>query len=269
MSKHYPNKKVIAVMPAYNAKRTLADALGGIDMDWVDEVVLVDDASGDGTSDRARELGIKNVFVHPKNRGYGGNQKTCYREAGRLGADIVVMIHPDHQYDPKYIPEMILPIIRGEADAVFGSRMMIPGGALKGGMPYWKYMVNKFLTLLENIILRQRLTEYHSGLRAYAVSVLEEMPITENSDAFVFDTEIIAQLKVFGKQIKEIPIHTKYFPGVKGVGFDKMGIDYGLGILKTMVDYLLFSWGFKQDKRFVKHEKHENKYEDISSCASV
>ncbi len=250
MSRFYPDKKIIAVMPAYNAERTLAQTVADVDPDWIDDIVLVDDDSRDGTVTKARELGLTHIFVHDKNMGYGANQKTCYREALRLGADIVVMIHPDHQYDPKYIPEMVLPLIRNDADAVFGSRMMIPGGALAGGMPYWKYVANIFLTAIENLVLRLRLTEYHSGLRAYAAATLSQLPINHNSNNFVFDTEIIVQLKVFNKSIKEVPIHTKYFPEASGVGFFK-GVEYGLHILGVMRDYLLFRLGVKQDKRFL------------------
>ena len=250
MSKFYPDTIIIAVMPAYNAEKTLSRTVADVDPDWIDEIVLVDDHSRDNTVDKARELGLAHVFVHDQNKGYGGNQKTCYQEALRLGADIVVMIHPDHQYDPKYIPEMVLPIIRKDAQAVFGSRMMIPGGALKGGMPYWKYLANIFLTRMENLVLRLRLTEYHSGLRAYEAKTLRELPLSYNSDNFVFDTEIIVQLKVFGKTIQEIPIHTRYFPEASGVGFWR-GVEYGWHILMVMRDYLFFRLGLKKDARFM------------------
>jgi len=185
-------KKIIAVLPAYNAVKTLTQTLGDIPRTWVDDIILVDDASTDGTPELARSLGLTTI-VHPKNRGYGGNQKTCYDAALEHGADIVIMVHPDHQYDPTLIPTLIGPIARGEADAVFGSRMLRRGEALKGGMPYWKYVANITLTLIENAVLGLRLSEYHSGFRAYRSSALRTLRYHDNSDNFVFDTEIIVQ----------------------------------------------------------------------------
>ncbi|MEK7160739.1 MAG: glycosyltransferase family 2 protein, partial [Patescibacteria group bacterium] len=173
-----------------------------ISRQWVDEIILVDDASQDDTVAVARNLGLK-TFVHPANRGYGGNQKTCYREALSAGADIVVMVHPDHQYDPRLLPELVKPLLAEEADAVFGSRMMISKNALAGGMPYWKFLANIFLTFIENTILGLRLTEYHSGFRAYSRKALEAVPFEKNSDDFVFDTEIIVQMKVASLRILE------------------------------------------------------------------
>src|SRR3954470_13665479 len=184
-------QRVIAVMPAYNAERTLAATLADMPAGCVDEVLLVDDGSTDRTVAVARDMGLT-VIAHPKNRGYGGNQKTCYREALARGADIAVMVHPDHQYDPAYVPELIAPILRGEADAVFGSRML-GGRPMEGGMPKWKYLANLFLTMLANATFYVFLSEYHSGLRAYSRRYLETVNLESNSDDFVFDTEIIAQ----------------------------------------------------------------------------
>ncbi len=247
MSKKIPNKKIIVVLPAYNAAKTLQKTFIDIPKDWVDEVILVDDASQDSTVVLARSLGLR-TFVHPKNRGYGGNQKTCYQEALELGADIAVMVHPDFQYDPSYIPQMIEPIAKGECDAVFGSRMMISKNALKGGMPYWKFIANIFLTKLENFILRMRLTEYHSGFRAYSRKVLQ-LPLNLNSDDFVFDTEIIVQMKIAGMNIKEIPISTRYFPGASMIGFIR-SIEYGLAILNVLRKYIFYRLRFRNYEQF-------------------
>jgi glycosyltransferase involved in cell wall biosynthesis len=240
-------EKIIVVLPAYNAAKTLKITLDAIPKDVVDDIILVDDASKDDTVSVARQLGLK-VFVHQKNFGYGGNQKTCYREALKLGADIVVMVHPDFQYDPVFIPEMIEPIVNGRCDAVFGSRMKDPKNALKGGMPYWKFIANIFLTKVENFILANDLTEYHSGFRAYDKKVLQ-LPLDLNSDDFVFDTEIIVQMKVAGLKIQEIPITTKYFPEASQIGF-KRSVEYGFAILNVLKKYLLFKFGIKEYGQF-------------------
>ncbi|SRR3989339_409276 len=233
------NKKVIVVLPAYNAAKTLEQTVGDIPRQWVDDIILVDDASKDDTVEIARKLGLK-VFVHPKNRGYGGNQKTCYSEALKLNADIIVMVHPDFQYDPKMIPDLIQPLLRGESDAVFGSRMISLKNALAGGMPYWKFVANIFLTAIENLILGFHLSEYHSGFRAYSREVLNKLLLEENSDDFVFDTEIIVQMRKAGfSRIKEIPILTRYFPEASMIGFWRSSF-YGLSILKVMIKYLLW-----------------------------
>src|SRR5512136_48787 len=217
-------KKVIVVMPAYNAERTLERTLADIPQDWMDEIILVDDRSRDGTVDLARRLGLR-VFVHDRNRGYGGNQKTCYAEALKLGGDIMVMVHPDHQYDPRVIPQLITPLLRGECDAVFGSRML-GGRPLEGGMPKWKYLANVFLTALENAAFYMYLTEYHSGLRAYSRRYLKTVNFLAISDDFVFDSEIIAQGVVHNLRIKEIPIETRYFEEASKIGFAR-SIVYG------------------------------------------
>ncbi len=241
------NKKVVVVLPAYNAAKTLEKTLFAIPKDWVDDIILVDDASKDNTVEVAKKLGLK-TFVHKKNLGYGGNQKTCYREALRLGADIAVMVHPDYQYDPSFIPEMIKLIANGECDAVFGSRMYIRRNALFGGMPYWKFIANIFLTKLENFILQMDLTEYHSGFRAYGKKVMR-LPLELNSDDFVFDTEIIAQMKVAGMKIREIPITTRYFAEASMIGFLR-SVKYGLGIIRVMAQYLLQKMKIKTYAKF-------------------
>lgn len=241
------NKKVIVIMPAYNAEKTLEKTVADIPQEWVDEIILTDDASQDKTVDIARRLGLK-VFVHEKNRGYGGNQKTCYREALKAGADIVVMVHPDHQYDPQVIPELITPLLRDECDAVFGSRML-GGGALQGGMPKWKFLANLFLTALENAAFWIYLTEYHSGFRAYSRHYLEKVKFEKNSDDFVFDTEIIAQGVIHGLKIREIPISTRYFPQASQVGFWR-SVVYGLSIIKTIIKFKLHVWGIWRQEQF-------------------
>jgi glycosyltransferase involved in cell wall biosynthesis len=230
------SKKVVVVMPAYNAEKTLERTLDDIPRDWVDEIILVDDRSRDRTVEIARSLGLR-VFVHEKNKGYGGNQKTCYREALRLGGDIMVMVHPDHQYDPTVIPQLITPLLNDECDAVFGSRML-GGRPLEGGMPKWKYLGNIFLTALENAAFYMYLTEYHSGLRAYSRRYLETVKFELNSDDFVFDSEIIAQGVVHKMRIREIPIATRYFEEASRIGFLRSVI-YGLSILETLVKFKL------------------------------
>ena len=240
-------KKIVVVLPAYNAAKTLKITLDAIPKDIIDDIILVDDASRDNTVLVARELHLK-TFVHPKNLGYGGNQKTCYKEALNLGADIAVMVHPDFQYDPVYIPQMVLPIAKGEADAVFGSRMKIRRNALIGGMPYWKFLANIFLTKLENFILGNNLSEYHSGFRAYGVKVMK-LPLEWNSNDFVFDTEIIVQMKIAGLKIEEIPIATKYFAEASQINL-KRSTEYGISILNVMKRYLLFKYGLKNYEQF-------------------
>ena len=241
-------EKIIAILPAYNAAKTLKMTLDAIPRDIVDDVILVDDASKDNTVEVARALGLK-TFVHPQNRGYGGNQKTCYREALKLGADIVVMVHPDFQYDPTFIPELVRPIATGEYNAVFGSRMLVRKNALKGGMPYWKFVANIFLTKLANIVLGTCLTEYHSGFRAYSKKVLETLPLDSNSDDFIFDTEIIVQMKIARFRIKEIPISTRYFPEASMIGLWR-STQYGLGILHVLWKYIFYRIGLKDYAEF-------------------
>lgn len=228
--------KVIAVLPAYNAAKTLAITVRDIPKDIVDDIILVDDASSDNTVAIAHSLGLK-VFRHKSNLGYGANQKTCYLKALEMGADIAVMVHPDYQYDPFSIPELVRPILDQKADAVFGSRMM-KGGALEGGMPLWKHNANILLTALENVVLGTYLTEYHSGFRAYSAKYLRSVNFAANSDNFVFDTEIIVQGLMHNMKIEEIPIKTRYFQDASTIKFIP-AVLYGLGILKTMLKYIL------------------------------
>jgi len=244
------NKKIIVVFPAYNAAKTLKitlSAINAIPKEFVDGIILVDDASKDNTVEVAKKLGLK-TFIHSKNLGYGGNQKTCYKEALKLGADIAVMVHPDFQYDPNFIPQLVLPITDGECDAVFGSRMKIRQNALNGKMPYWKFLANIFLTKIENFVLGNNLTEYHSGFRAYGKKVMQ-LPLDLNSDDFVFDTEIIVQIKMAGLKIKEIPITTRYFPEASQIGF-KRSVRYGLAILNVMKKYWFFKYKIRDYKQF-------------------
>jgi glycosyltransferase involved in cell wall biosynthesis len=240
-------KKIVVVMPAYNAEKTLERTLDDIDRSWVDEIILVDDGSCDGTVDLARRLGM-NVFVHEKNTGYGGNQKTCYTRAMQLGAEIMVMVHPDHQYDPRVIPQLVQPLLDGTCDAVFGSRML-GGRPLEGGMPKWKYLANIFLTAIENAAFYMYLTEYHSGLRAYSRRYLERINFMANSDDFVFDSEIIAQGVLHGMTIREIPIETRYFSEASQIGLWR-SIVYGFAILKTLVKFKMHKKGLKRFAMF-------------------
>jgi len=241
------SKKVVVVMPAYNAEKTLERTLADIPREWVDDIILVDDASRDGTVELARKLGLR-VFAHEKNRGYGGNQKTCYTEALKLGGDIMIMIHPDHQYDPRVIPQLVTPLLNGECDAMFGSRML-GGRPLEGGMPKWKYLANVFLTAFENATFYMYLTEYHSGLRAYSRRYLETVNFMANSDDFVFDSEIIAQGVIHGLRVREIPIETRYFQEASQVGFWRSSV-YGLSILKTLIKFKLHKKGLVRYRMF-------------------
>jgi glycosyltransferase involved in cell wall biosynthesis len=239
--------RVAVVMPAYNAEKTLARTYADIPKDAVDDVILVDDCSTDRTVEEARRLGL-HVVEHPKNRGYGANQKTCYRTALERGADIVVMVHPDHQYDPTVIPHLIEPLLHGRCDAVFGSRML-GGRPIQGGMPKWKYLGNIFLTAVENATFLIYLTEYHSGFRAYSRRYLEALDLERNSDGFVFDTEIIAQAMARGLTIREIPIETRYFDEASQIAF-LPSVRYGFAILKTMLLYKLHTWGLYSARIF-------------------
>ncbi len=241
------NKRVIVVMPAFNAEKTLERTLADIPREWVDDIVLVDDASRDGTVELSRRLGLR-TFVHPRNRGYGGNQKTCYTEALKLGADVMVMVHPDHQYDPTVIPQLVAPLAAGQCDAVFGSRML-GGRPLEGGMPKWKYLANIFLTAVENAVFYMYLTEYHSGLRAYSRRYLETVNFMADSDDFVFDSEIIAQGVLHGLRIREIPIETRYFREASQIGFAR-SVVYGLSILKTLLKFKLHKRGWMRFEMF-------------------
>ncbi|MFH1995475.1 MAG: methyltransferase domain-containing protein [Candidatus Omnitrophota bacterium] len=239
--------KVFVALPAYNAEKTLKRTIDDIPKEVVDTIILVDDKSSDRTIAVAKQLGLQ-VYAHKKNMGYGANQKTCYREALKGGADIVIMVHPDYQYDPTIIPNLIEPIQRGDADAVFGSRMM-KGGALEGGMPLWKHNVNILLTALENVILGTYLTEYHTGFRAYSADLLRTVNFELNSDKFVFDTEIIVQALIHRFRIEEVPIQTRYFDEASKIKL-LPSVVYGLGILGTLAKYVLHQKGIYRVKQF-------------------
>jgi glycosyltransferase involved in cell wall biosynthesis len=242
------SKKVIVVMPAYNAAKTLEKTLDDIPKDFIDDIILTDDASQDDTVRIAERLGLR-VFVHEANKGYGANQKTCYKEALKIGGDIMIMVHPDHQYDPTVIPHLIDPLLKEECDAVFGSRML-GGRPLEGGMPKWKYLANIFLTAVENATFYMYLTEYHSGLRAYSRKYLETVKFELNSDDFVFDSEIIAQGVIHNMRIREIPIQTRYFAEASQIGLGR-SIVYGISILKTLIKYKLHKKRIKRFKMFM------------------
>lgn len=233
-------KKIIVVMPAYNAEKTLEKTYHEIPFDIVDDVILVDDASRDRTSEIARSLGIHTI-VHTENLGYGGNQKSCYQAALELGADIVIMVHPDYQYTPKLIPAMASMIAYGEFDAVLASRIL-GTGARKGGMPLYKYIANRFLTLFENVLLGHKLSEYHTGYRAFSREILEKLPLEHNSNDFVFDNQMLAQIVWFGYHIGELTCPTKYFEDASSINFSR-SVTYGLGVLKTAMQFRLNRWG--------------------------
>ncbi len=241
--------KRIVVMPAYNAAQTLVWTYAAIPLDSVSEVILVDDGSIDDTADIARRLGL-DVIVHPHNAGYGANQKTCYMEALRLGADVVVMLHPDGQYDPVVIPDMIEAIEGSEGDMVLASRFLEPGGALKGGMPLYKFMANRFLSGIENLALGLRLSEFHTGYRAYNRRFLETVPFLRNSNDFVFDTQMIFQAVAFGLKIHEVPVSTRYFEGASSISF-RRSVVYGLSTLNVAFRYILHRSGLAKCNLFL------------------
>ena len=234
------NKKVVIVLPAYNAEKTLLRTIEEVPPQFRQDMILVDDCSKDGTVELAKASGLK-VYRHEVNKGYGANQKTCYTRALELGADIVVMVHPDHQYDATVIPAMIQPILAGQADAVFGSRML-GGKPMEGGMPRWKYNANIFLTALANVAFGRYLTEIHSGFRAYSRKYLETVQFEANSDDFIFDTQIIAQGMACNLFFEEIPIVTRYFPEASSINF-RRSVKYGFGILWTLFRYDLHRKG--------------------------
>jgi glycosyltransferase involved in cell wall biosynthesis len=240
--------RVVVVMPAYNAARTLAQTWRAIPADVVDEVLLVDDRSLDETLVEAAKLPLKTIAL-PHNVGYGGNQKTCYLEALRMEADVVVMLHPDGQYDPVLLPDLIAPIADGRADLVLGSRMLIPGGARAGGMPLYRYVSNRVLTTIENAALGRRFSELHTGYRAYSRRFLETVPFLRNSNDFVFDTQVIAQAVAFGMRVEEVPIHTKYFAEASSTSMTA-NIRYGIGTLWTMLRYRARRLGIDPSRLF-------------------
>ena len=240
--------KVVVVMPAYNAAQTLRSTWEAIPEGVVDEVLLVDDDSADATLLEASKLPIRTIAL-PHNVGYGGNQKTCYLEALRLGADVVVMLHPDGQYDPVLLPTLIKPIVDGEADLVLGSRMMTKGGARQGGMPLYRYVANKALTFVENVAMGTAFAELHTGYRAYSRGFLETVPFMRNDDAFVFDTQVIAQAIAFKQRVVEVPIHTKYFPEASSTSM-RANIRYGVATLGVMGRLLLHKAHFSRSRLF-------------------
>ncbi len=229
-------QKVVIILPAYNAEQTLLKTYEEISRDIVDEVILTDDFSSDRTVEIARRLDLT-LIVHDENRGYGGNQKSCYKAALEAGADIIIMLHPDYQYSPKLIPAMAHLVASGEYDVVLGSRILTKG-ALAGGMPLYKYIANRVLTLLQNLLLRHKLSEYHTGYRAFRRKVLEQLPLGENSDDFLFDNQILAQVIFFGHRIGEISCPARYEPGSSSINFRRSFI-YGFGVLWTSIQFVL------------------------------
>ncbi|MBS1741132.1 MAG: glycosyltransferase family 2 protein [Bacteroidetes bacterium] len=243
-------KKIVVVLPAYRAALTLERTYREIPFDIVDDVVLVDDNSPDNTVEEARRLGIQHVVVHEKNKGYGGNQKSCYKKALELGADIVVMLHPDYQYTPKLIHSMSGLIAYDVYPVSFGSRIL-GMGALKGGMPIYKYIFNRCLTLFENILIGQKLSEYHTGYRAFSADVIRSIDFSHNSDDFVFDNEMISQIFMNGFEIGEITCPTKYFEEASSINFSR-SMKYGLGVLRVSITHRFHRWGLIKSKLYKK-----------------
>jgi glycosyltransferase involved in cell wall biosynthesis len=242
------NQKIVVVLPAYNAGKTLERTYAEIPFDIVDEVVLVDDKSKDDTVEVGQKLGIRHIVVHDVNKGYGGNQKSCYNKALELGADIVVMLHPDYQYTPKLIPSMCHLIASGLYPVVLGSRIL-GKGALNGGMPMYKYIFNRFLTLTENILIGQKLSEYHTGYRAFSGEVLRNINYRVNNDDFVFDNEMLSQIFMKGYEIAEITCPTKYFEEASSINFSR-SMKYGMGVLRVSLNHLMHKWGLKRNKLY-------------------
>lgn len=240
--------KIIVVLPAYNAEKTVRKTYDDLPKDLIQEVILVDDASKDKTVEAAKKLGVT-VYIHPQNRGYGGNQKTCYKEALRRNPDIIVMVHPDYQYDAKLVGVLCEPIVNGRADIMLGSRIQTRHQVLAGGMPLWKYFANRFLTLFENLAMGLNLSEYHTGFRAYTREVLKTIPYHKFSDDFVFDQQILISALSFGFNISEIPVPCKYFPEASSINF-KRSTKYGLLTLWTVFTYLIHSTGIFKIKIF-------------------
>ena len=235
-------KRVTVVMPAYNAEKTLEKTYNEIPHDIVDNIILTDDASQDRTAEIARKLNIK-TFVHMKNKGYGGNQKTCYQEALRVGSDIIIMLHPDYQYTPKLITAMASMIAYGVFDAIIASRIL-GNKAVDGGMPLYKYISNRFLTAVENFIIQQKLSEYHTGYRAFSAEVLRKIPLLENSDDFVFDNEMLLQTMYFGFNVGEVSCPAKYFDDASSISF-RRSVTYGIGVIHTSIKYFISKRGSK------------------------
>jgi glycosyltransferase involved in cell wall biosynthesis len=244
------NKKIVVVMPAYNAEKTLEQTYREIPFDVVDEVILVDDHGKDNTAELAKELGIQHVIRHDVNKGYGGNQKTCYNKALEVNADIVIMLHPDYQYTPKLIHSMAYVIANNVYPAVLGSRIL-GKGALKGGMPMYKYVANRALTLFQNILIGQKLSEYHTGYRAFSKEVLQSINFNDNSDDFVFDNQMLSQVFFAGFEIGEITCPTKYFDEASSINFSR-SVKYGMGVLSTSCKHFLARTGI------YKHPMYKN-----------
>ena len=242
------NEKITVVLPAYNAEKTLEQTYSEIPMDIVDEIILVDDLSSDNTIRKAKEIGIRHVIEHKSNKGYGGNQKSCYNKALELNSDIVVMLHPDYQYTPKLIHSMCYIIANGLYDVVLGSRIL-GKGALKGGMPFYKYISNRVLTFTQNLLMNQKLSEYHTGFRAFSRKVLESINYNANSDDFIFDNQMIAQIFMAGFEIAEITCPTSYFSGASSINL-RRSIKYGLGVLGVSFSYLMQKTGLYRFRIF-------------------
>ncbi|KKM07926.1 hypothetical protein LCGC14_1729030 [marine sediment metagenome] len=240
-------KKIVVVMPAFNAEKTLEKTYRELPHEYLHDVVLVDDASNDKTVSLARELGIRTI-VHEENRGYGGNQKTCYGDALEAGADIVVMVHPDYQYSPKLVTAMAAMIASGEFDVVLGSRI-VTGEAVSGGMPRYKYVANRFLTLVQNMMLGVKLSEYHTGFRAFSREVIESLPLERNSDDFVFDNQMLSQAVYYGFRVGELSCPTRYFADASSINFMR-SVKYGLGVLWTSALFRLGKWGIAEPRIF-------------------
>lgn len=243
------NKKVVVVMPAYNASQTLAQTYAEIPFDIVDDVVVVDDCSKDGTAEKAKAIGVKHVIRHEKNTGYGGNQKTCYEYALGIKADIIIMVHPDYQYTPKLIPSMCYLIANNVFEVVLGSRIL-GVGALKGGMPRHKYVANRVLTFVQNILTGAKLSEYHTGYRAFSKEAINTINYTQNSDNFLFDNQMLSQLIYKGYEIGEVSCPTKYFDEASSINLKDSSI-YGLGVLKVSLQFRLQKWGILKSKTFI------------------
>lgn len=243
------SKKLIVVLPAYNAAKTLTKTYSEIPFDIVDEVILVDDNSTDQTVQIAKNLGISQIIKHNINLGYGGNQKTCYNKALKLGADIIIMLHPDYQYTPKLIHSMAYLIANDVYPVVIGSRIL-GNGALKGGMPTYKYIANRFLTLTQNVLMNQKLSEYHTGFRAYSKEIFDKIDFNNNSDDFVFDNQFLAQILFYGYEVAEITCPTKYFEESSSINF-RRSVSYGFGVLKTSFQYFLVKNKVYQSKIFI------------------
>ena len=240
-------KKVAVVLPAYNAEKTLERTVREIPREFVDDVILVDDASADHTVDEGQRLGLYTI-THESNLGYGANQKSCYRAALERGADVVVMLHPDYQYTPRLLTAMASLVAIGQFDVVLGSRILSTG-ALKGGMPLYKYVANRFLTLFQNVVMGQKLSEYHTGYRAFSRKLLETLPLHENSDDFVFDNQVLAQTAWFRFPIGEVSCPAKYFPEASSINFGR-SVKYGLGVLATSLQYRACRIGLMHSRRF-------------------